>query len=70
MKDLKVKSKDQLLKMSVLEIREEIKGVEKVLFSLRMKLSLGELKQTHLVKWFKKYVARLNTLLVAKINNN
>ena len=70
MKDLKVKKNEQLLKMTVSEMKEEVKNVEKVLFSLRMKLSLWELKQTHIIKGFKKYVARLNTLLVAKINNN
>ena len=70
MKDLKTKKQDALEKMSVSEIKTEIKEAEKKMFSLRMKLNLWELKQTHTIKMIRKYIARMNTLLTAKINNN
>ncbi len=70
MKELKTKKEEVLSKMSISEIKSEIKDAEKKMFSLRMKLSLWELKQTHMIKWVRKYIAKMNTLLTAKINNN
>ena len=32
------------------------------MFDLNMKLELGELKQTHLIKFLRRYIAVLNTL--------
>jgi ribosomal protein L29 len=61
-KDLKLKDKDSLEKLSSKKLIEEIKWSEKKMFSLRMKLSLWELKQTHLIKILRRYIARLNTM--------
>jgi ribosomal protein L29 len=61
-KDLKMKSSDALVKLSTDKLIEEIKGAEKMLYTLRMKLAVGEVKQTHLVKALRRYVASLKTL--------
>jgi ribosomal protein L29 len=61
-KDLKMKSSDALAKLSADKLTEEIKGAEKMLYTLRMKLAVGEVKQTHLVKALRRYVASLKTL--------
>jgi ribosomal protein L29 len=61
-KDLKMKTSDALVKLSADKLTEEIKGAEKMLYTLRMKLAVGEVKQTHLVKALRRYVASLKTL--------
>ena len=62
-KDLKMKSSDALKKLSADKLTEEVKGAEKLLFTLKMKLAVGELKQTHLVKALRRYIASVKTLL-------
>ena len=62
-KDLKMKSKDALEKLAADKLVEEVKGAEKTLYTLNMKLAVGELKQTHLVKAMRRYIASLKTLL-------
>lgn len=61
-KDLKMKSSDAVRKLSAEKLIEEIKGAEKMLFTLKMKLAVGEVKQTHLIKALRRYVASLKTL--------
>jgi len=61
-KDLKTKSLDAVKKLGADKLKEEVKNAEKTLFTLRMKLRLGELKQTHLVKFLKKYIAQVKTV--------
>lgn len=65
-KDLKMKSKADIAALSEEKLTEEIKGAEKMLYTLRMKLSVGELKQTHLVTALRKYVAVLKTFASSK----
>jgi ribosomal protein L29 len=65
-KDLKLKSKDAVSKLEGKSLTDELKQASKTLFTLRMKLRLGELKQTHLVKYLKRYIAQLNTLAHGK----
>lgn len=62
-KDLKMKSSEALNKLSADKLTEEVKGAEKLLFTLKMKLAVGELKQTHLVKALRRYIASVKTLL-------
>ena len=57
-----MKSSDAVKKLSAEKLVEEIKGAEKTLFTLKMKLAVGEVKQTHLVKVLRRYVASLKTL--------
>lgn len=61
-KDLKMKSSDAVRKLSADKITEEIKGAEKLLFTLKMKLAVGEVKQTHLIKAMRRYIASLKTI--------
>ena len=61
-KDLKMKSSDDVRKLSADKITEEIKGAEKVLFTLKMKLAVWEVKQTHLIKALRRYIASLKTI--------
>lgn len=61
-KDLKLKSLDAVKKLAADKLAEEVKNAEKTLFTLRMKLRVGELKQTHLVKFLKKYIAQVKTV--------
>ncbi len=65
-KDLKMKDVNALNKLSADKLKEEVKDAEKRLFTLRMKLHLGELKQTHLVTFLRKYIARLKTVMNTK----
>lgn len=65
-KDLKMKTSDALEKLSPEKLTEEVKGAEKILYTLNMKLAMGELKQTHLVKVMRRYIASLKTLLGKK----
>ena len=65
-KDLKMKSSDALSKLSREKLAEEVKGAEKILYTLKMKLAVGELKQTHLVKALRRYIASVKTMAQAK----
>ena len=44
-------------------LKQELNKAKKELFVLRMKNFANELKQTHLIKMYRKYIARLNTFL-------
>lgn len=66
LKDLKLKSLDKLKELSAPELKKELEACSKNLYVLKMKGKLGELKQTHLIKALRKYIARLNTLANAK----
>lgn len=61
-KDLKLMSTTDAKKLSAEKLAEEIKGAERKLYTLKMKLAVGELKQTHLVKALRRYIAGLKTL--------
>ncbi len=65
-KDLNIKSKDVLTKLSTDKLVEEVKVAEKLLYTLKMKLAVGELKQTHLAKVLRRYIASMKTMLQAK----
>lgn len=62
-KDLKLKDKDSLSKLDNAWLNIEIKDASKKLYVLKMKKELGELKQTHLITFLRKYIAKLNTLV-------
>lgn len=69
MKNLKELSLKDTKKISGMEkdaLTKELKDSEKKLFSLKMKKSAGELKQTHLLKFLRRYIARLRTFLAQK----
>lgn len=65
-KDLKLKELGKLIELNDKELRAELTRSSKELFSLRMKKEVGELKQTHLIKTLRKYVAQIKTVATTK----
>ncbi|MDD5769598.1 MAG: 50S ribosomal protein L29 [Candidatus Gracilibacteria bacterium] len=65
-KDLGLKSLKDLQKLDLNSLRKELVGSKKKLFELTMKLELNELKQTHLVKPLRRYIAAINTIVMQK----
>jgi len=63
-KDLKMKKNADLVKLTAAKLTSEIKDSEKMLYTMKMKMAVGELKQTHLVKTMRRYIASMKTLLV------
>lgn len=61
-KDLNLKDLKQIGLLEKDDFSIELRNAKKMLYVLRMKLSLSELKQTHLIKFVRKYIARLNTI--------
>ncbi len=45
----------------------ELKEAQKALFVLNMKRSLGELKQSHLLKNSRRYIAQISTFLTSAL---
>jgi len=66
LKDLKLQEFSKLKELSEKDLQKEKIVSAKKLFTLTMKLRVGELKQTHLIKFLRKYIARLNTILASK----
>lgn len=62
--DLKLKTKDELIKLDSSKLAAELKDAKLKLFNVKMKLNLDELKQTHLVKALRRYVALIKTVSV------
>lgn len=60
--DLKLKSKDELVKLDNKKLSAELKSAKLQLFNLTMKLQLDELKETHLVKILRRYIALIKTV--------
>jgi len=65
-KDLKLQELGKLIELNEKELKAELVRSSKELFALRMKKELGELKQTHLIKALRKYIAQLNTVASSK----
>lgn len=65
-KDLNLKPIKDLQGLDLAGLNTELTSAEKKLFDLRMKLELNELKQTHLIKSLRRYIAALNTLVSNK----
>jgi large subunit ribosomal protein L29 len=65
-KDLKLKELGKLIELNDKELRAELTRSSKELFSLRMKKEVGELKQTHLIKTLRRYVAQIKTVATTK----
>jgi len=65
-KDLKLQELGKLTKLSEKELKTELIRSSKELFSARMKKEVGELKQTHLIKALRRYIAQINTVATSK----
>ncbi len=66
MKELKLKSTKDIDALKEADLRKEIQSSEKKLFEMRMKKELNELKQTHLMKPMRRYIAALKTAGASK----
>mgnify|MGYP003436753611 FL=1 len=55
-----------LRKLEVSDLKQELVDAQKKLYELTMKLELNELKQTHLVKPLRRYVAVIQTVMTEK----
>ena len=65
-KDLKIQDLVKIKSLDVVELKKELNTAEKKYFTLRMQKQLWELKQTHLIKFMRRYIARIKTLITAK----
>ncbi len=65
-KDLKLQELGKLIELNEKALRAELTRVSKDLFSLRMKKEVGELKQTHLIKILRRYIAKVITTANSK----
>ena len=65
-KDLKLKDKAKILELDEKMLFEEIKTVSKMMYELKMKKHLNELKQTHLITALRKHIAMLKTVASCK----
>ncbi len=66
LKDLKQKDLAKVNEMTEAALKKEVVSAEKSYFTLTMKKSAGELKQTHLMKFARRYIAKLKTVAKAK----
>jgi len=68
LKDLNLKENSKLNSLDKKELNEEITLSMKNLFVLRMKKEKGELKQTHLIKFLRRYIAKVKTIANMKVD--
>ena len=66
MKELKLKSSKEIEALDEKGLKAEIVTSAKKLFEMKMKKELNELKQTHLVKPMRRYIAVLKTVWKTK----
>jgi ribosomal protein L29 len=66
LKDLKLLEIKKINDLSIGDLQAEIKKASKDLFVLTMRLKVGELKQTHLIRILRRYIAQLNTVATSK----
>ncbi len=65
-KNLWLKSPKDLRKLDLVDLKKEWVDSKKKLFELTMKLELNELKQTHLIKPLRRYIATIHTVVEQK----
>ncbi len=65
-KDLKLQEIKKLRELNEKDLKAELVKSSKGLFALRMKKELGELKQTHLIKALRRYIAQIKTIASSK----
>ena len=65
-KDLKLQELQKLQEMKEKDLKDELVRSSKELFVLKMKKQVWELKQTHLIRAMRKYVAQIKTVANSK----
>jgi len=68
-KDLKLLDLKKLSSLNQPDLKKELNNLEKEYFTTKMKKQLGEVKQTHLIKFLRRNIARIKTLAKAKWYN-
>ena len=68
LKDLKLKEMTKLITLNKEELKKEIALSMKNLFVLRMKKEKWELKNTHIIKFLRRYIARVKTIANTQLN--
>lgn len=61
------KSLEDLKALSLAELQTELVTARRDLYVLTMKKELGELKQSHLMKKSRKYIAQISTFLTSAV---
>lgn len=64
-----MKKTNELRKLSVNELQNELNSLRKEQLNLRMKKASGSLDKTHLITQIRKSVARIKTMLTEKAGN-
>ena len=62
-----LKTLEELKTLSAGELQTELQSARKNLYVLTMKKALGELKQSHLMKAQRKYIAQISTFLTSAV---
>jgi large subunit ribosomal protein L29 len=65
-KDLKLLDIEKLNSLNEVDLKKELNTSEKKYFTIKMKKELGEVKQTHSIKFLRRYIARLKTIANTK----
>lgn len=65
-KDLKLQETTKISEMTQGDMKKEVVDAQKKMYVLQMKKSAGELKQTHMLKALRRYVAKLKTFASQK----
>ena len=65
-KDLKLQEIVKLNELNEKDLKTELVTASKNLYVLKMQKQLGELKQTHLIKAVRRYIAQVNTIATSK----
>lgn len=65
-KDLKLLDIEKLNSLSEVDLKKELKVSEKKYFTIKMKKQLDEVKQTHSIKFLRRYIARIKTVASIK----
>jgi large subunit ribosomal protein L29 len=61
-KDLKLLDIEKLNSLNEADLKKELNTSEKKYFTIKMKKELGEVKQTHTIKFLRRYIARIKTI--------
>ena len=59
---IKILVVEKLNEMNEVDLKKELTLSEKSYFTLKMKKQLGEVKQTHIIKFLRRYIARIKTI--------
>jgi ribosomal protein L29 len=65
-KDLKLMQKNKIVELDQKALKAELVKASRNLFQLEMKKELNELKQTHLIKALRRYIAVIKTIANTK----